>query len=83
MKEVKKDNPGLILLTDGLKLDSAQVAAAVCQEEKSTAKQKEKSAFLKKNKEILDIELYAILEVLEIEEKLANPGTPVTNFSDS
>lgn len=30
MKEVKKDNPGLILLTNGLKLDSAQVAAAVC-----------------------------------------------------
>ena len=59
------------------------MAAAVCWEEKSTAKWKEKSMFLGKNKEILDAELWAISEALDIALKIANPRTPITIFSDS
>ncbi len=36
-----------------------------------------------KNKEVLDVELWAITEALDIAEKLANPKTPITIFSDS
>ena len=36
-----------------------------------------------KNKEILDAELWAISEALEIAEKIANPKMPVTILSDS
>lgn len=77
------DNPGLMLWTDGLKLDQSQVAAAVCWKEKSTAKWKEKSVFLGKNKEILDAELWAISQALDNALKIAKPGTPITILSDS
>lgn len=45
-----KDNSGLILWTDSLKLEQGQVAAAVYWEERSTTKWKEKNMFLGKNK---------------------------------
>ena len=83
MVEARKDNQGLVLWTDGSKLDQVQAAAAVCWKDRSTAKWKEKSIFLGKNKEILDAELWAILEALVIAEKMAGPRTPITIFSDS
>lgn len=83
IEEARKNNPGLILWTDGSKLDQGQVAAAVCWEEKSTTKWKEKSIFLGKNKEILDAELWVIFEALIIAEKMANSRASVTIFSDS
>ena len=73
---------GLVLWTDGSKLDQGQVAAAVCWEEKSSAKWREKSILLGKNKEVLDAELWAISEALDIALKIANPGTPITVLSD-
>ena len=82
IEEAKKNNSGLVLWTDGSKLDQGPAAAAVCWEEKSSAKWKEKSIFLGKNKEILDAELWAILEALGIAEK-ANPRAPVIILSDS
>ena len=42
-----------------------------------------KKHILGKNKEILDAELWAISEALDIAEKIANPRTPVTILSDS
>lgn len=73
-----------MLWTDASKLNQGQTAAAVCWEDKSTAKWKEKSIFLGKNKEILDAELWAISEALSIAEKiLVNSEMPVTIFSDS
>lgn len=41
------------------------------------AKQKEKNVFLGKNKEILDIELLAIFEALDIVLKIANSRIPI------
>lgn len=83
IEEAKKDNPGLLLWTDSSKLDQGQVAAAVCWKEKSTAKWKEKNMFLGKNKEILDAELLAIFDALDIALKIANPRTSITICSDS
>ena len=84
MEEARKDKPGLVLWTDGSKLDQGQTAAAVCWEDKLAAKWKEKSIFLGRNKEILDAELWAISEALEIAKNIANPRTiSVTIFSDS
>lgn len=56
LEEIRKDNPGLVLWTNSSKLDQGQIVAAACQEEKPTAKWKEKNLFLGKNKEILDTE---------------------------
>ncbi len=84
MEEARKDKPGLVLWTDGSKLDQGQAAAAVCWEDKLAAKWRERSIFLWRNKEILDAELWAISEALEIAKKVAKPrNTPVTILSDS
>ena len=84
MEEARKGNQGLVLQTNALKLNQDQTAAAVCWKDKSTSKWKERSIFLGKNKEILDAELWAILEALDIVEKIpAHPITLVTIFSDS
>lgn len=74
IEEARQDNPGLVFWTDGSKLDQGKLAA----------KWKEESIFLGENKEILDAELWAISEALDIEKKIANPRkTPVTILSDS
>ena len=84
MEEARKDKPGLVFWTDGSKLDQGQIAAAVCWEDKSAAKWKERIIFLGRNKEILDAELWAISEALEIAKKLATPRSmSITIFSDS
>ena len=57
IEEAKKDKAGLVLWTDGSKLDQGHAAAAVCWEDKPAGEWKEKSIFLGKNKEILDAEL--------------------------
>ena len=83
MKEAKKDYQGQVFWTDRSKLDQGQAATAVSWEEKSTVKQKEKSMFLGKNKEILNAELWAILEALVIAGKMANSQISVIILSDS
>ena len=77
LEEAKKDRTGLVLWTDGSKLDKGKVGAAVCW--------KDKSVFLAKNKEILDAELWAILEALGVAKKETLNGwnTPITIFCDS
>ncbi len=84
IEEAKKDKAGLVLCTDGSKLDQGHAAAAVCWEDKPAGEWKEKSIFLGKNKEILDAELCAILEALDIVKKIANAkNTPVIILCDS
>lgn len=50
IEEARKHNLGLVLWTDGLKLDQGHVVAIVCWEEKSNAKRKEMAFFEGKTK---------------------------------
>ncbi len=84
LEEARRNKPGLVLWTNGSNLDQGQVAAAVCWEDNLTPWWKEKSVFLEKNKEIVDAELWAILEALDIAHKTANTrNIPVTIFCGS
>ena len=57
--------------------------AAVYWKDKSATKWKERSIFLGQNKEILNVEVWAISEALEIAKKLTSPRIwLVTIFSD-
>lgn len=82
--EARKNQPGLVLWTDGSKLDQGQVGAAVCWEDKLTGRWKERSEFLGKNKEIIDAELWAILEALDIANQTGiSRNIPIKIFCDS
>ena len=84
LEEARKLQAGLVLWTDGSKLDQGQVAAAVCWEDNPTGRWREKSEYLGKNKEIVDAELWAILEALDIANTSAiGSEVPVTIFCDS
>lgn len=84
LQEARKNQPGLILWTDGLKVDQGQVTAVVCWEDKFISWWKKKNVFLEKNKEIVDAELWAIWEVLDIANgKAIVINIPVTIFCDS
>lgn len=85
LKEAKKNRMGLVLWTDGSKLDKGKVGTAVCWKDKRLGQWKEKSIFLGKNKEILDAELWAILEALGIarKETINDKDMPITIFCDS
>lgn len=84
LEEARKERTGLVLWTDGSKLDQGQAAAAVCWKDKTTGQWKEKSIFLGKNKKTLDAELWAVLEALDIVKRTANlVNTPITIFCDS
>lgn len=69
LKEDEKYRTGLTLWTDGSKLDQGCAGAAVSWKDKRLNHWKEKSVFLRKNKEILDAELWAISEALVIATK--------------
>lgn len=84
IEEAKKDKAGLVLWTDGSKLGQGHIAAALCWKDKPTAKRKEKNIFLGKNNEILDADLWAILEALDTVKKIANAkNTTVTVLCNS
>lgn len=74
LEEARKDRTGLVLWTDGSKLDQGHIAAAVCWKDETDGQWKEKSMFLGKNKEILGAELWAISEALDIAKKTINMG---------
>lgn len=83
-EEERKIQPGLVLWTDESKLDQGQAAASVCWEVNFTDRWKEKSEYLRKNKKIVDAELWAILEALDIANKTGiGSDIPVTIFCDS
>ena len=71
--------------TDGSKLNNRRCGAAVCWEDIKTKQWRQKSVFLGKNKEILDVELWAIAESLDIalRETLTVRNTLLTIFCDS
>ena len=84
LEEARKTQVGLVLWTDGSKLDQGQVAAAVCWEDNFTGCWKEKSEYLGKNKKIGDAELWAILMALDIASKMGiGCDIPVMIFCDS
>lgn len=70
--------------TDGSKLEQGNVSAAVGWRDKKFNQWKIKSIFLGKN-EVLDAELWAILEALKVvgKETINMRDTPITIFSDS
>ncbi len=85
-EDARKYRTGLVMWTDGSKLDhgTGRVGAAICWKEKTLDSWKEKSIFLSKNKEILDAELWVILEALDIVAKETQNMTnaPVTIFCE-
>lgn len=71
--------------TDRSKLDQGNTGAAVYWDDRNLDRLKEKSIFLRKNKEVLDAELWAVVKALEIAEKETENTReiPVTIFCDS
>ena len=65
IKQAKKYQVGTVVWTDGSKLDTGNVGAAVTWRDKNLDEWKERSLFLGKNKEILDAELWATAMALE------------------
>ena len=57
LKEATRYQAGLVIWTDGSKLDNGSCGAAICWRDKRLNQWKQKSEFLGKNKEILDAEL--------------------------
>ncbi len=84
LEEVKKYWAGNVVWVDGSKLGQENAGATVCW--KSQNRWENKSVFLGKNKEIIDVELSAIATGLEIAGKITlddRQTTPITIFSDS
>ena len=69
IEEAIKYRAGLVMWTDRSKLENGRAGAAVCWKEKGLGLWKEKGVFLGKNKEILDAELWAISNALDIAAK--------------
>lgn len=57
LKEANKYQAGLVMWTDGSKLDQDNTEAAVCWKDKRLSQQKNKSGFFWKSKESLGAEL--------------------------
>ena len=85
LHEATRYRAGLVMWTDGSKLDNGNSGAAVCWRDKRLDRWKQKSVFLGKNKEILDAELWAISDalVIAIRETSNANNTPITIFCDS
>ena len=82
LEAARSDRPGLVLWPDGSKLGYGCTGAAVFWKE--GRRWKEKSFFSRKNKEILEAELWAILKSLEVAKNTEFAGnTSVTVFCDS
>ena len=83
--QAKRGQRGAVLWTDGSKLDTGNVGAAVTWKDIRLNKWRVTSLFLGKNKEVLDNELWAIAMALEAakRETRSDFGTPITVFTDS
>lgn len=81
LHEATKYRAGLVLWTDGSKLDNGNTGAAVCWKDKRSDRWRQKSVFLGRNKEVLDAELWAISNALEIaiQETSNTSNTPYNN----
>lgn len=85
IQEAKRNRVGIVLWTDGSRLDVGKVGAAVVWFDKRLNKWQEKRRFLGKNKDSFDAELWAISDALVLGiERTRNVGpTTVTVFTDS
>ena len=85
LKEGRKNHAGLTMWTDGSKLSNGRCGAAVCWKDIKSNQWRQKSVFLGKNKETLDVELWAISEALDtaMREILTVDNTLITIFCDS
>ena len=85
IQEAKRNRVGIVLWTDGSRLDVGKVGAAVVWFDGKLNKWQEKRRFLGKNKDSFDAELWAILDALVLGiKRTRNVGpTTVTVFTDS
>ena len=85
IEQAKRQQVGTVFWTDGSRLDTDNIGAAVTWKDKNVDKWKEMSVFFGKNKEILDAELWAISMALEAarRETRQNLEAPITVFTDS
>lgn len=65
LEEAAKYRAGLVMWTDGSKLENSSFVAAVCWRDKKLGRWKQKSVFLGKGKEVIDAELWAISDALD------------------
>ena len=66
LQEAAKSRAGIILWTDGSKLDTGKVGAAVVWFDNRLNKWQEKRRYLGQNKDSFDAELWAISDALEL-----------------
>ena len=84
VQEARRYRTGTVMCVDGSKLDQGNAGAAVCWKDKASNSWKGTPAFLGKNKGILDAELWAIANGLDVARKITQEtNTPITIFSDS
>lgn len=84
LQEAKKDRTGLVFWTDGSKLEQGNTGAAVCSRDEKFDRWKNRTSYLGKNKEVLDVELWAISEALILATKeTRNTKIPITVFCNS
>lgn len=84
-KETRKCCTGLILWINVSKLDHESVRAAICQKDKRFNCWKDESIFLAKDKDIIEVELWAISKALlvVITETKNSRDISITVFCDS
>lgn len=85
IQEAKKNRDGIVLWTDGSRLDFGKVGAAVVWFDKWLDKWQEKRRFLGEHKDSFDAELWSISDALVLgTKKTRNTGpTTVTVFTNS
>ena len=85
VQETRRYRTGAVMWIDGSKSDQGNVGSAVSWKDKVSNSWKSTAVFLGKNKEILDAELWAIADGLDIARKMTceTENTPITIFSDS
>ena len=84
IQEVAKSWPGITLWTDGSKLDTRNVGAAVIWFDIRLNKWQKKRRYLGENKDLFNAELWAISDALELGIKKTRNGNPtmITIFTD-
>ena len=82
--DAKKKREGMVLWTDGSRLDTGKAGSAVVWLDKMSDKWQEKRQYLGENKDLFDAELWAISDALEISIKKTRNTQPttVTVFTD-
>ncbi len=85
LREAAKDRTGLVIWTDGSKLNNDRCGADFYWKDQRRNQWRQKSVFFGKNKETLDAELWAISDTLDttMQETSTADNTLITIFCDS